>query len=95
MTSLATMVKKHTDSVITPTDVTFGDYTLVIRNTSYCPFVIAWHFDKSDNTWAQGHYFNSVTEAIRYLTDMAGEMMSAIEWEALKIRLHRQASAYI
>ena len=41
----------------------YSNYTLLNRKTSYCTYVVAWHFDDRDYTWAQGHYFNDLREA--------------------------------
>lgn len=44
---------------------TYADYALINRHTSFQPYVLCWCFDESDYTWAQGHYYDSYTEAMR------------------------------
>lgn len=49
------------------------DYTLLIRlalngKPLTCePFVVAWRYDHISNTWAQGHYFQTLESALIYM----------------------------
>ena len=49
------------------------NYTLIVRLTDEgnmvkcCPFVVCWYFDESSQTWAQGHYFMELRNAVDYL----------------------------
>lgn len=49
------------------------DYTLLIRlalngKPLNCePFVVAWRYDHISNTWAQGHYFQTLESALIYM----------------------------
>lgn len=49
------------------------EYTLLIRLTSKgkpvtCePFVVAWKYDHESESWAQGHYFQSLESALIYM----------------------------
>ena len=36
------------------------------RNTSFMPYVVAWDYDDTTDTWGQGHYFNSIDELSNY-----------------------------
>ena len=49
------------------------DYTLIKRNTEYCPFIVAWGFNEEDYTWGQGHYFNDYSSALWFLLDKEKE----------------------
>lgn len=47
------------------------NYTLVKRiNATYEPFVACYRFDKTDYTWGQGHYFNTVESARKYIESL-------------------------
>jgi len=39
---------------------------LVDRGTKFCSYVVAWNFDSRSGTWGQGHYFDSLNDAIKY-----------------------------
>jgi len=41
----------------------YSDYVLINRNTSYCPYVVCYGFNDEDYTWAQGHYYESLSAA--------------------------------
>jgi len=43
------------------------DYTLIYRHTSFQPFVAAWGLNKEKGYWAQGHYFQSSIDAIKWI----------------------------
>lgn len=46
------------------------EYTVIKRNTTCEPFVACWKFDKSTNTWAAGHYFNTLEGALKYVKSL-------------------------
>lgn len=49
------------------------DYTLLIRldeddKPVKCqPYVVAWHYEPESQTWAQGHYFDEIKDAVAFL----------------------------
>ena len=49
----------------------FGDYTLIDRDTKFQPYVVCWLFDPDTYTWAQGHYFQYKEDAHKYLVQRA------------------------
>ena len=42
----------------------YSDYVIINRQTSYCPYVVCYAFDKEDYTWAQGHYHQTMDDAL-------------------------------
>ena len=61
----------------------YSDYTIIHRNTSYCPYVVCYGFDKATYSWAQGHYHNTFDDALLdlYEQEMKGlqQCVEAIE----------------
>lgn len=52
------------------------DYvTLRLKDATYYPYVAAWHFDNSDYTWGQGHYFSTKAEMKEYIKAKKGEQL--------------------
>lgn len=53
------------------------NYTLIYwEGKSYQPIVACWHFndtDPNDVYWSQGHYFDSVQDAIHYIDSVQAE----------------------
>ena len=45
------------------------DYTLLIRESKYEPFVAAWGYNKDGNYWGQGHYFSDIVDACAYIKE--------------------------
>ena len=47
-----------------------GDYTLIARvredNTVY-EYVVAWCYNEETDSWAQGHYFRELSDAVFYM----------------------------
>ena len=43
-------------------------YTLLQRNEGegFQPYIIAYGYDEKTNGWCQGHYFNTIKEALKY-----------------------------
>nr|DAZ79282.1 MAG TPA: hypothetical protein [Caudoviricetes sp.] len=44
-----------------------GQYTLLKRKNTFCPYVVAFCYDEEEGTWAQGHYFNDLKSAVNFL----------------------------
>lgn len=44
-----------------------GQYTLLKRKSTLCPYVVAFCYDEEDGTWTQGHYFNDLKSAVEFL----------------------------
>ena len=49
-------------------------YTLIDRKTEFQPFVACWYYNEESDTWAQGHYFDSLTTAFSYIYDLYKEI---------------------
>ncbi len=45
------------------------DYTLLIRDAKYEPYVAAWAYNKEGHYWGQGHYFSSLLDATNYINN--------------------------
>lgn len=43
------------------------DYALIYRHTRFQPWVAAWGLNKEKEYWNQGHYFETGTDAIKYI----------------------------
>ena len=43
------------------------DYVLVYRGGTCQPWVAAWGYNKEKSYWNQGHYFNTLEDAIEYI----------------------------
>lgn len=52
---------------------TDGDYTLIDRGSLFNTWVVAYKFDPSDETWAQGHYFENFYDAVDFMNSTAFE----------------------
>lgn len=52
----------------------YGDYTLIYRNTAYEPWVVAYRYDKDALCWAQGHYYADLGNAMAYLYTMVEKL---------------------
>ncbi len=50
--------------------LTLGSYTLINRNTNIEPYVAAFAFDPATQSWANGRYFESQTDALLYILRM-------------------------
>lgn len=46
------------------------DYVLILRNTEFEPFVAAWEFNPEGVYWGQGHYFSSLSDAMKYIMEI-------------------------
>ena len=42
------------------------NYTLIYRNSSYEPWVVAFGYDREAGYWMNGHYFSTIVEAMRW-----------------------------
>lgn len=48
-------------------EMKFGNYTILVNpDNSVTPYVAAWMYDEEDGTWAQGHYFKDLHDAMEY-----------------------------
>lgn len=45
------------------------DCVLIKRDTPCCPFVACWGYNEKDNSWSQGHYFESIIDASCYIKE--------------------------
>lgn len=52
------------------------DYTLLIRESKYEPYVAAWAFNKEGNYWGQGHYFSTLIDATDYIKQKLADYIS-------------------
>lgn len=43
------------------------DYVLLYLPKNPTPWVAAWNFDSTDNTWDQGHYFSKLEDVMNYI----------------------------
>lgn len=43
---------------------TYGDYTLIYRNTKYQPWIVAYAYDEGNQCWGHGTYLNEFDAAI-------------------------------
>ena len=59
------------------------DYTLLVREAKYEPFVAAWGFNKDGNYWAQGHYFSDIVDACAYIKEKLDEKTNKITTERI------------
>lgn len=50
--------------------LTLGSYTLINRNTNIEPYVAAFAFDPTTQSWANGRYFESQEDALLYILRM-------------------------
>lgn len=45
----------------------YDKYTILKRDTTFQPFIVAYNYDESDGTWQQGYYFDSLISAVEYV----------------------------
>ena len=43
------------------------NYALLRRNTNFQPYVACWGFHKADGYWDQGHYLQTLEEALELI----------------------------
>lgn len=60
-------VEVSTYGVLEPLVNRKKDYTLLYNVDSSSSYVVAYHYDESDNTWGQGHYFNDFYDALEFM----------------------------
>lgn len=46
------------------------DYTIINRHTKYDQIIACWNFNKENNTWDHGHYFDKVEDAVNYVESL-------------------------
>lgn len=44
------------------------NYTLLRRNTKFQPYIAAYGYNKEEKCWGNGHYFDTILEAERYIS---------------------------
>ena len=44
------------------------NYTLLRRNTKFQPYIAAYAYNEEENCWVNGHYFDTILEAERYIS---------------------------
>lgn len=60
------------------------DYVLIARvkdNGEVHEYVAAWHYNESDKTWGQGHYFSDLSSAVDYINQKYDEWIERQEEE--------------
>lgn len=55
------------ESVIIVAEYPEINYVLAYRGTKFQPWVAAWAYRKEDNCWGQGHYFNTIEDALAHI----------------------------
>lgn len=56
-----------------------GDYTLLARVTEdnkIYEYVVAWCYNYATDSWAQGHYFRDVADAMQYMVYKKADLIS-------------------
>lgn len=57
-----------------------GEYTLLARMTEDTfvihEYVVAWCYNSDTDTWAQGHYFQNVSDAVRFMTNKEADLVT-------------------
>ena len=48
------------------------NYTLIYRNSKYQPWVAAWDYKGDGKSWGQGHYFETITDAMEFIRERKG-----------------------
>ena len=43
-----------------------NDYALLKRGVNYQPYVVAFCYDSASGSWAAGHYFNELKNAVKF-----------------------------
>jgi hypothetical protein len=61
--------KVETDDYLILAEYPEIDYTLLVREAKYEPFVAAWAYNKEGNYWGQGHYFADIVDACAYIKE--------------------------
>lgn len=72
--------EKETDEYLILAEYPEIDYTLLVRDTSFQPYVAAWAFNKEKNNWGQGHYFSDIVEACDYIKTKLDEKRDIITY---------------
>lgn len=69
-----------------------GEYSIIARvkdNGSVHEYVVAWIYNEHDDSWAQGHYFFDLKDAMDYFTRITNKHLET------KIDLLRKMNDYI
>lgn len=64
--TMETLTADCDESVLIVAEYPEIDYVLAYRGGSYQPWVAAWGYNGT-NSWAQGHYFETLTDAMKYI----------------------------
>lgn len=59
------------------------DFVLAYRNTNFQPWVAAWGYHNGSNSWSQGYYFETITEAMKYIQNLLDEDSGRIPYMRL------------
>ena len=46
------------------------NYTIIKREVPFEPYVACWKFDESTRSWGQGHYFETLDQAVKYVESL-------------------------
>lgn len=52
---------------------TYGDYSLIQRNTKFQPWVVTWLLNYEGKYWEQGFYFEDFVDAFLFMVTKADE----------------------
>ena len=55
------------------------NYIVLDRGSKFQPFVAAWCYDANYDSWAQGHYFETLADALHYIRCKHGEQEQPIK----------------
>jgi len=75
VTALHTAVDVNDDMYIVIAEFPEIDYALIYRYTNHQPWVAAWGLEniKRGESWAQGHYFEKLEQAMEYIRMKQGK----------------------
>lgn len=46
-----------------------GSYTLIYRDSNFQPWIVAYMYDEDSQSWGNGHYFDTLWKAVKYITE--------------------------
>lgn len=75
--------KGETDDYLILAEYPEVDYTLLIREAKYTPFVAAWGYNKEGNYWSQGHYFSDILDATAWIQSKIDMKSDKITYERI------------
>ena len=59
------------------------NYVLLKRDTNFQPFIAAWDYDKETVSWRNGHYFQDLLSAARYIQMLIDDKNHKINWHRM------------